>query len=130
MTPRRVVMIVDDQIDEIEELAATLGLYGIEVIKATNAEDALSLFVLTMDLFVVLLDIKMPGIDGLKLLDEIRASGLRGETATLIMTTGSPDVHSVVDALNLGASALLLKPIDPKELIAAISKAFDTHKLT
>lgn len=130
MTPRRVVMIVDDQIDEIEELAAALGLYGIEVIKATNAEDALSLFVLTWDLFVVLLDMKMPEIDGLKLLDEIRASGLRGETATLIMTTGSPDVHSVVDALNLGASALLLKPIDPKELIAAIAKAFDTHKLT
>lgn len=129
MTPRRVVMIVDDQIDEIEELAATLGLYGIEVIKATNAEDALSLFVLTWDLFVVLLDMKMPEIDGLKLLDQIRASGSRGETATLIMTTGSPDVHSVVDALNLGASALLLKPIDPKELLAAVSKAFDTHKL-
>jgi FixJ family two-component response regulator len=65
----------------------------------------------------------MPDCDGVRLLDQIRNAGIRGMDATVILVTGQPDVHTTVDALNLGASGMLMKPLDPVEIISAVSKA-------
>src|SRR5262245_64764042 len=75
---------------------------------------------------VVLLDIVMPGIDGLQLLEEIRA---RHPTLAVVMLTATKTVKTAVDAMKLGAFDYLTKPFDVDELRLILDKATDNAAL-
>lgn len=117
------VLIIDDNVSAAEELRTLLATAGFVVAAEFNAIDAMRHFLRDPAIRVVVSDIRMPDCDGVRLLDQIRNAGVRGMDATVILVTGQPDVHTTVDALNLGASAMLMKPLDPVEVVSAVSKA-------
>lgn len=110
------VLLVDDEIDFSRVLACRLERRGVDVSTASCANEAMeTLRLKVMD--VVLLDVKMPGRDGIRLLGEIKR--LYPQIGVLMLTAHiSPDL--VISCQAMGASEYLLKPIDADELIVKI----------
>ncbi len=124
-TPSCRVLIIDDDASCAEELCLLLSAAGFPTEHELSAADGIRHFLRDPSVRVVVSDIRMPDCDGVRLLDQIRSSGVRGLDATVILVTGQPDLHTTIDALNLGASAMLMKPLDPVEIVSAVSKAVD-----
>jgi two-component system response regulator FixJ len=76
---------------------------------------------LPTDIGCVLLDIRMPGSDGLTVM---RTLGQRGSTLAVIVLTGHGDIALAVEAMKLGATDFLEKPYHPENLLQAINNAF------
>ncbi|MGP4016902.1 response regulator [Saccharopolyspora sp. 5N708] len=115
------VVLADDEAMVRAGVRAILGADAdIEVVgEAANGRDAVEL-VRRHRPSVALLDIRMPGLDGLAAADEIRR--VAPETAVLIMTTFDEDAY-VAQALHGGASGFLLKTGDPRELLLGVRAA-------
>ena len=115
----KTVLIVEDDQDQTMLLASLLKRDGYDVISAPDA-----VFAITTarnerpDL--ILLDIRLPCIDGLTLLREFRASF---GTAQVIVMTGLIDDKMQAEALTAGAYACLVKPVLPKTLMETIEAA-------
>ncbi len=118
------VLIVDDNgvvQDILRQFFETR--YTVEV--AANASQALGLIVRqTPD--VVLLDVKMPGLDGLSLLKSLRQTGV---AVPIFVMTGYDSLQVAQDALNSGANAYLPKPFDLLHLDRLIADAIGTDSL-
>jgi DNA-binding response OmpR family regulator len=113
------VLLVDDE----EELVSTLGerfsLRGIEANAVMTGVDALNL-IQEKDFDVVILDIKMPGMDGLQVLKKMREirPGVK-----LILLTGRGSENECEKGLKEGACAYLVKPIKIEDLIKKMEEA-------
>jgi len=113
-TPRRpVVLLVDDHDDTREAFARFLEQAGLHAVTASTAEEALELFV-QVSPDVLVLDICLPGMNGLQMLDRIRHHPLRARMAVLVLT--AHDLAGIPE----GAARLLSKPIRPDELLSEI----------
>jgi DNA-binding NtrC family response regulator len=123
-TPQRRVLIVDDEAGVRESLRMVLkNTY--EAVAVASAPEALSqLQAASVD--VVLLDIVMPGIDGLELLEEIRG---RHPTLPVVMLTATRTVKTAVTAMKLGAFDYLTKPFDVDQLRVVLDKATENAAL-
>ncbi|MGE0179677.1 MAG: response regulator [Sphingomonas sp.] len=109
------ILLVDDQRDIRDPLAAYLVRNGVRVTKAENAAAARqALAAYAIDL--VLLDIMMPGEDGLSLLAHIRSVG---STPVILLTARAEETDRVV-GLEIGADDYVTKPFSPRELLARI----------
>jgi len=109
------ILLVDDERDIRDPLAAYLGKNGLRVTKAESAAVARQvLSAHAIDL--VLLDIMMPGEDGLSLAGFIRATS---KTPVILVTARSEDTDRIV-GLELGADDYVAKPFNPRELLARI----------
>ncbi len=109
------ILLVDDQRDIRDPLAAYLTRNGLRVTKAENAAIARqALTAYAIDL--ILLDIMMPGEDGLSLIAHIRATG----SVPVIMLTARAEETDRVVGLELGADDYVTKPFSPRELLARI----------
>jgi DNA-binding NtrC family response regulator len=119
------VLIVDDDLALLEALpeALRLRMGGVTVETADSATTALDRMA-GQDYDAIVTDIRMPGMDGLKLLDEIRTR--RPDTPTLIIT-GHGDNDLVVHALRGGARDFIQKPIDRDYFVAALYRAIREH---
>jgi DNA-binding NtrC family response regulator len=119
------VLIVDDDVALLEALPETLRLRmgGVIVETADSAATALDRMS-HQDYDAIVTDIRMPGMDGLKLLEEIRTR--RPDTPTLIIT-GHGDNDLVVHALRGGARDFIQKPIDRDYFVAALYRAIREH---
>jgi DNA-binding NtrC family response regulator len=115
------VLVVDDERAVREEVGEALSEAGHEVRLARNADHALSLLREQVP-DLMLCDLRMPGMDGMALLKEIRQE--RPEVNVLLMTAYA-SVETAVEALKSGASDYLLKPLVIDELLAKV-----THLLT
>jgi DNA-binding response OmpR family regulator len=109
------ILVVDDERDIRDPLAAYLGKNGLRVTTAANAAAAREILTVhAIDL--VVLDIMMPGEDGLSL-----AAFIRSTTATpLILVTAKTDEVDRVLGLEIGADDYVTKPFSPRELLARI----------
>ena len=106
------VLVVEDDGEVRDLLAETLTQWGYDVTAAGDGAEALTL--LDGRLFdVALLDISLPGKDGLKLLEEIKS---RDSAVEVVMMTGNPMVSTSVQALKAGAYDYLIKPLNLEEL--------------
>ncbi len=118
------VLIVDDEVEFASTLAERMELRGLRV-KATNCgEDALS-SVLTEPPDVVLLDLKMPDIGGLEVLDAIKSTD---PSIEVIMITGHGCTVSGIEGMEHGAFDYLTKPVDLKMLLEKIQQAYNQRK--
>ena len=107
------ILIIDDEASLRQTLARVLQRAGHEVTTAESGELALSLIAATaFDL--VYMDIRMPGMPGLEALKRVHASH---PDLPVVLFTAQPDVNSAVEALRLGATDYLLKPLRPQVLI-------------
>lgn len=107
------VLIIDDELVLRQTLARVLQRAGFEVTTAVNGEEGLGLLSST-HFDIVYMDIRMPGMAGLDVLQLIHASQ---PNLPVIMFTAQPDLNSAVEALRRGATDYLLKPLNPQALI-------------
>lgn len=114
----KTIMIVDDEAGIRELLSEILYDEGYGVLLAKNAEEARKLIDRHPD--VVLLDIWMPGTDGLTLLKEWVAQGRL--TMPVIMMSGHGTIETALEATRIGAVDFLEKPIALKKLLATIAQ--------
>jgi len=110
------VLVVDDDQDLAEMLGIVLNGAGIEVDLVSRGDEV-------MDVFrnnppdLVLLDIMLPGLDGIEVCRQIRAFSVR---VPIVMLTAKGDTHDVVLGLEAGADDYMVKPFKPSELVARI----------
>lgn len=107
------ILIIDDEASLRQTLARILQRAGCEVTTAESAELALSL-ISSIDFNLVYMDIRMPGMAGLEALKVIHASH---PELPVVLFTAQPDINSAVEALRLGATDYLLKPLQPQALL-------------
>ena len=107
------VLIADDEDSLRSTTAAWLGDEGFSVEQAADGLEAVKL-VQTTDFDLALLDIKMPGLNGLEVLRYIMKNST---TTDVVMMTGMSDVSMAVEAMKLGAKEYLTKPIDLDQLV-------------
>lgn len=114
-----IILLVDDERDFVEMLSLRLGEEGHIVRQAYSGQEALaSLEEKEPD--VVILDIKMPGMDGIEALKTIKA---RYPLVEVILLTGHGAVDTAVEGLKSGAFDYLLKPADYEDLLAKLEAA-------
>lgn len=113
------VLVVDDDIDLQSALSALLNHEGYEVIVAGTGKEALkTIRADSPDL--VLLDVRLPKMNGIGVLEEIRKID---KQLIVIMLTGYGEIQDAVRAIKLGASDYITKPFDERELVATIKNA-------
>jgi len=116
MSGRRHLLLVDDEASIRDPLARYLERQGFRVTEASDAKAArVALGAYGIDL--VLLDIMMPGEDGLSLTRHIRE---KGETPVILLTARSEETDRIV-GLEMGADDYVVKPFSPRELVARIN---------
>jgi DNA-binding NtrC family response regulator len=122
MSPR--ILVVDDKKDLAQGVALTLEEVSDDVAVAHSAKDALDK--LSQGPFdLIFSDIRMPGMDGLTLLDEVRQ---RWPRAKVVLFTGYGTIDSAVDAMKRGAFDYLTKPCEHEELLVTAQRAWKEIK--
>ena len=114
------VLLVDDETDFVVPLSKRLRKRNLEVYSATSGQEALD-FLSQSLCDVVVLDVKMPGMDGIETLRRIK------EVAPLvevIMLTGHANVEVAIKGMELGAFDYLMKPVDIDDLLYKLQDAY------
>ena len=119
------VIVIDDEVNAASALETLLREDGYEVSSANDAREGLALLEKT-DADVVLTDLRMPGMDGLELLQRIKE--MRPEVMVLLMTAYGT-VKTAVRAMKLGAEDYLGKPIDVDELEVVLERVLEKKRL-
>ena len=114
------VLLVDDEKDFVETLAQRLEVRDFAVATAFGGDEALSL-IKEREFDVVVLDVLMPGKDGIETLNEIKELN---PLINVIMLTGNATVETAIEGMKLGAYDYLMKPTQTEELVEKITKAF------
>ncbi len=102
------VLIVDDEPDAVELLQEFLSAKGYDILTASNGEDALRL-VKTERPHLILLDVRMPKMDGLEVLRQVREID---QEVGVIMVTADNEEETGRQAMKLGAFDYIVKPLD------------------
>jgi len=113
------ILLVDDEEDIREVLNLSLSDLGCDVLEAENGEDALRIFKAERPP-IVLTDIKMPGMDGIDLLQKIKHENPDTE---VIMITGHGDMDLAIESLKHEATDFITKPINVNVLEIALQRA-------
>jgi len=123
MKPR--LLVIDDEPDIRKTLKMTLEYEGYEVLTASSGNEGLERARVDRP-DAILLDIKMPGLDGLEVLERLK--GQPGDSAVL-MISGHGDIADAVKATRLGAIDFLEKPLEQERLSLAIRNALEQRRL-
>lgn len=111
------ILVVDDSIAIVNSLSTILKVSGYEVDSAFNGSDALRR-IHSGEYDIIICDIEMPGITGLDLLGKVRRDYDR--ELDVILMTGYLDHDYFIEAIRLGASDFIRKPVDTKQIIRSI----------
>jgi DNA-binding response OmpR family regulator len=113
MNLKRRVLVVDDEPGIVKVLGIKLKLHGYEVIGTTSGAEAVEL-ARQREPDVMLLDILMPGMSGMEVLERVRTFS----QVPVIVFTARPDVLQI--AMNMGAADFIAKPFDPDQMVEKI----------
>jgi DNA-binding NtrC family response regulator len=119
------ILVVDDELFVRELLLEFLSAQGYEVSLADSGEKAVEL-TQTQPADVVLVDLKMPGIDGIETLKQIKK--IAPDVLAIIMT-GYPTIESSIEALRHGVYDYVIKPFKLDDLKSSIERALREYKL-
>jgi DNA-binding NtrC family response regulator len=114
------VLLVDDESEFVETFSERLAMRDLNILKAFSGEEALQVLTRHQDIEVIILDVKMPGMNGIETLAEIKKSYPLVE---VIMLSGHADVESAIDGMKQGAFDYLMKPCDMDQIIAKVTDA-------
>src|SRR5690348_8685320 len=120
------ILIVDDEPGVLLTTTAILQQEGYDVEPAATGTEAVEA-IRQRHYDLVLTDLKMPGIDGLGVLAEVRK---RSPLTVTVMMTGYGSVNSALDAVQLGAYEYLLKPIEVEDLKQAVRRSLERKRLS
>ena len=115
------LLIVDDEEQFVETLSERLSMRGYDVTTSHTGEDAVEK-ITDYNFDVVILDVRLPGIEGTEVLRKIR--DLKPLTE-VIMLTGYGTMEIAIEGMKLGAFDFLVKPCETEDLTAKIDKAHD-----
>lgn len=117
---RTFVMLVDDEVPFVDTMTRRLSKRGFEILQAYSGSEALQGLAKNPKVDVVILDVKMPGMDGIETLREVKKAFPLVE---VIMLTGHATVETAIEGMRLGAFDYLMKPCDIDELVAKVQEA-------
>lgn len=120
------VMLVDDEADFIETMSKRLQKRELKVLTATSGQEALELVDKNRYLDVMILDVKMPGMDGIEVLREMKK---RFPLIEVIMLTGHVTIESAIEGMKIGAFDYLMKPCDINQLLQKVEEATTKKKV-
>ncbi len=117
------LIIADDEMDARDNMIACINWeqHGLEI--AGTAGDGLTAYSLIMERNpdIVLIDIKMPGLSGLEVIQKVRKQ--TRHSPAFVIVSGYDDFHYAQQAIDLGVSSYLLKPFSPNDLLRAMRRA-------
>ena len=119
------LLLVDDEKGFLDTLTKRLKKRELKVRAVYSGEDALVELKKNSAIEVVVLDVKMPGMDGIETLVEIKQ---RFPLMEVIMLTGHATVETAIDGMKLGAFDYLMKPCDIDVLISKVKEAIEKKK--
>ncbi len=119
------LLLVDDEKGFLDTLTKRLKKRELKVRAVYSGEDALVELKKNSAIEVVVLDVKMPGMDGIETLVEIKQ---RFPLMEVIMLTGHATVETAIDGMKLGAFDYLLKPCDIDVLISKVNEAIEKKR--
>jgi DNA-binding NtrC family response regulator len=114
------ILLVDDEMPFVETMSKRLAKRDMNVICAYSGENALECLEQNNDIEVVILDVKMPGMDGIETLRRMKQ---KYPLVEVIMLTGHATVETGIEGMKLGASDYLLKPCEIEILIKKVKEA-------
>ncbi|MFP5221134.1 MAG: response regulator [Acidobacteriota bacterium] len=120
------ILLVDDEAEFIETLGKRLTRRGLSVLLANSGQEALDL-IAAQEIDVVVLDVKMPGMDGIEALQKIKA--LKPDLEVLMLTAHA-NVEVAMRGMELGAFDYLMKPVELDDLLYKIQDANKKKCLT
>ena len=120
------VMLVDDEVPFVETMTKRLEKRELAIITAFGGQEALETLSKHQNLDVVILDVKMPGMDGIETLQKIKK---RFPLIEVIMLTGHATVESAIEGMKLGAYDYLMKPCDIEQLMDKVEKATEKKRV-
>lgn len=120
-TARTRILVADDEphIGRIIKTKLEQGAFDVELVY--DGQDALDALARTPDIGLLVLDLMMPRVSGLEVLDRVRADSRWRSLPCLILTAAGQD-HQEQDALRRGANEFMTKPFSPKRLLARVSE--------
>ena len=114
------VLLVDDEVSFVETFSERLELRDFEISKAFSGEEALEVLDENKNIEIVILDVKMPGMDGIETLTVIKR---KYPLVEVMMLSGHADVTSAIDGMKQGAFDYLMKPVDMDQIITKVTEA-------
>ena len=119
------ILVIEDEKATLKMFRLFLDVYGFDILTAESGEEGLEVFGREKP-DIVLTDIKMPGMDGIEVLQEIKK---RSPATEVIVITGHGDMDLAIQALNLDAADFINKPIQRQSLEQGLSRARERLKL-
>ena len=119
------LLIVDDEKRFVETLSKRLTARGLFVEGANSGPEAVAI-AQNRPFDVVLLDFRMPGMDGLSTLRELKKTQ---PLLQVILLSGNASINTAVEAMRMGAVDYLLKPADIEDVIGKVEEAFERKRL-
>jgi DNA-binding response OmpR family regulator len=119
------VLIVDDEKNIRLTLSQALEVLEVKIDAAANGEEALAKLI-EKEFCLILLDLKMPGMDGMEVLRRVRE--IRPDIRVIILTAYGT-IESAVEAMKLGAIDFIQKPFSAEEIRELVSRVMDREKL-
>jgi len=120
------VLIVDDDLVNLLHLKKALRRAGLEVVTAEDGTTALDLLESGADFDSILLDRRMPGMDGIQVLERIKRSE-RFQHIPVVLQTVMSSASSVLEGLKAGARYYLTKPLDSRIVLVVLTAAIDEY---
>lgn len=114
------ILIVDDEVVFTSNILKLLSKRGYDAVAVNDGESAIRITD-EKEFDVIILDIKMPGMDGIATLKEIKKKGIAAE---VVILTGHGTVEAGIEGMQLGAFDFIMKPVAINDLIEKISQAY------
>lgn len=124
--PRGVILIADDDLDFVQQLQEVLQERGYAVSVATNGADAVKR-VMENGIDVLILDLRMPVLSGLEAYQKLKAAG-RAVPTIMVTAYAGEEVRDLDTLRSLAVTGILIKPVDPGDLIRLLDEIFKPHE--
>jgi PAS domain S-box-containing protein len=121
------ILVVDDQADSLLALETVLAPLGHRVVKARSGEEALKR-VLEHDFAVIVMDVRMPGLDGVETVELIKQRRRNEDVSVIFLTGAGDDGEQVTRGYSAGAIDYIVKPVDPNVLRSKVAVLLELQR--